>query len=315
MSSDQSTAIIVPSLSGGEYTGISWADLTFNPWWGCAKVSPACRFCYAEGIAKRFSAGSWGKGRGAGRRFFGDKHWNRPLLWNRRAIRLGRPLRVFCASMADVFEDFPGLDEQRARLWSLIEETRSLRWMLLTKRPENVARMVPADWVRRGGPGIPGHVWLGVSAETQRFANERIPILLDLPVNGVRFVSAEPLLEPLDLTPWLPRAFERQQGGYWLYGPDCDVYGNGKQWMPGMSLGWVITGGGSGRDRRPTELEWIRSLRDQTISAGSAFHLKQLGQTLAGELGIPGKGDKPYQWPAELCIQDVPNLGAVEVAR
>ncbi len=274
---------IVPTLAGGEYTKISWADLTFNGWWGCVKVSPACRFCYAEPWSVRWGNDIWGKRKP--RRLFGAKHWAQPRTWNRRArAKHGRPLTVFCGSMKDVFEDHPMLPPERAKLWPLIEETPDLRWMLTTKRPENAAAMVPEHWMRDGWPG---HVWLCVSAETQRFADERIPIAIDLPVNGVRFISAEPLLEPLDVSRYLG---------------------------PGR-IDWVITGGGSGQDHRRTELDWIRGLRDQADALGALFHLKQLGQELANDLGAPGKGDDPNYWPEDLRRQDMPPLGELTEAR
>lgn len=270
--------LVVPSLSGGEYTKISWADLTFNGWWGCSKVSPACRFCYAKPWSERWEHDVWGRTKP--RRLFGARHWNQPRVWNKRARRIGRPLTVFCGSMKDVFEDHPPLPDERAKLWPLIEETPDLRWMLATKRPENAEAMVPAQWMEEGWPE---HVWLMVSAETQKFADQRWPIALDLPVRGIRFASCEPLLEDLDLTEYLG---------------------------PGR-LDWVIAGGGSGQDHRRTELAWLHNLRDQADAAGALFHLKQLGQELAKDLGAPGKGDDPTYWPADLRRQDMPPLGAL----
>lgn len=266
---------VLPTMAGGDYTKISWADLTFNGWWGCVKVSPACRFCYANPLSKRWGHDVWGAKKP--RRLFGEHHWNEPRRWNRRARKLSRALTVFCGSMKDVFEDHPMLDAERAKLWPLIEDTPNLRWMLTTKRVENAAAMVPDRWTRDGWPG---HVWLCVSAETQRFADQRIPIALDLPVRGIRFASCEPLLEQLDLTQWLG---------------------------PGR-LDWVIAGGGSGQDHRRTELDWLRSLMAQADGAGALFHLKQLGQELAADLGAPGKGDDPNFWPADLRRQDMPDL-------
>lgn len=121
----------------GKETGIEWTDHTFNPWWGCVKVSAACTHCYAETLAARW-AFKWGAA--AAPRAFGDKHWNEPLAWNRKAIADGVRRRVFCASMADVFERRDNehgatLDALRARLWLLIEATPGLDWQLLTKRP------------------------------------------------------------------------------------------------------------------------------------------------------------------------------------
>lgn len=137
----------------GQATKIEWATHTFNPWWGCLKVSEACKNCYAEAWAKRVGQAVWGAH--APRRTFGEKHWRDPLSWNRRLNGTGRRERVFCASMADVFEDRRDLDEHRERLWTLIEATSNLDWLLLTKRPQVVSRLAPwgQDW--------PANVWLG----------------------------------------------------------------------------------------------------------------------------------------------------------
>src|SRR5207248_2155951 len=100
-------------------------DATFNPWWGCVRVSPACAHCYADALARRYGHRAWGEG--TDQRFFTEKHWSEPRRWNRQAAKVGEPKRVFCASMADVFEDHPALAPWRDRLWTLIEETAWLR--------------------------------------------------------------------------------------------------------------------------------------------------------------------------------------------
>jgi protein gp37 len=199
-----------------------------------------------------------------------DGHWRKPLLWNRDAERLGQPAKVFCASMADVFEDHPDVTEARKRLWGLIEATPWLRWQLLTKRPENVAQMVP--W----GDSWPSWVWLGVSAENQRWADARIPLLLDIPA-AVRFISAEPLLGPVDL-----RFTEEVEGCNCAGGtpesngqhePHCGL-------EPGLSWGglhWIIAGGESGAKARPMHPDWARSLRDQCQFARVPYLFKQWG--------------------------------------
>lgn len=274
-----------------EQSTIEWTTHTFNPWWGCARVSPGCRFCYADGLAKRYGHELWR--RKGERRMLSDANWRKPLKWNRDAERDGVRARVFCASMADVFEDHPQLPEPRARLWPLIEATPWLDWQLLTKRPENVAGMVP--W---GFSGWPANVWIGTSVEDQRRADERIPVLQGLPA-AVRFLSCEPLLNAVDLSMYLPQAFEQQQGGYWLYGPECDVYGNGKQWIPGPALSWVIIGGESGPRARPMRVEWARQLGDQCAEAGVPCHFKQAGSVLAKAWGAKGKGGDPADWPEE----------------
>ncbi len=137
----------------GKDTAISWCHHTFNPWHGCEKVSPGCANCYAEAFSKRIGRDIWGRGKP--RRFFGDKHWAEPRKWNEDAMRAGERRRVFCASMADVFEADGSLVAHRERLWLLIESTPHLDWLLLTKRPENAAGMAP--WRGRW----PANVWLG----------------------------------------------------------------------------------------------------------------------------------------------------------
>lgn len=231
-----------------ENSKIEWTNHTFNPWWGCTKVSPACEHCYAEAWAKRVGQPVWGPK--SGRRVFADPHWREPVKWNREAAAVGVRARVFCASMADVFEDRSELSSERKRLWKLIEETPALDWLLLTKRPENVGSMVPwgAQW--------PRNVWLGTTVENQKYAEIRIPKLLAQP-SLVHFVSCEPLLGSLDLARWLkPR---RTKAG------------------ASRSIDWVIAGGESGGNARPMTADWARSLRDQCTDAAVAFHFKQWG--------------------------------------
>jgi protein gp37 len=216
---------------------IEWTHHTFNPWWGCVKVSPACANCYAETWAHRLGAKLWG--RTAPRRFFTDDHWKHPFRWNAEAKRDGERRRVFCASMADVFEVRAELNSWRARLWPLIEQTQWLDWLLLTKRPKNVARMTP--W----GAHWPENVWLGTTAENQKHADLRIPELLELPAR-IHFISSEPLLGSLSIAKW-------------------------------KGIDWLIAGGESGHHARPTDPEWVRSLRDECRDSGVAFHFKQWG--------------------------------------
>jgi protein gp37 len=223
---------------------IEWTTHTFNPWWGCVKVSPACKHCYAESWAKRVGQKVWGIK--AERRFFGDKHWSEPLKWNASALADGRPARVFCASMADIFEDRRDLDEARSRLWKLIEATPCLDWLLLTKRPEIVSALAP--W----GDDWPINVWLGTTVEDQEWADERLPKLVDIPAK-VRFISAEPLLGPLDITRYA------------------------------HSLDWVITGGESGPKARPSSPSWFRNLMNQCMASDIAFHFKQWGDWAPGQ--------------------------------
>jgi protein gp37 len=260
----------------GKRSAIEWTDHTFNPVWGCVKLSPACDNCYAETFDHRLGGAHWGPH--APRREFGDKHWNEPLKWNREAEREGRRHRVFCASMADVFDNqWP--QHVRPRLWKLIAATPMLDWLLLTKRPQNIARMLPTNW----GSGWP-NVWLGVTAENQEEANRRIPVILSIPA-VVHFVSYEPALGPLDLheavTPVLGDA----------------RHVTIRETVP--LIDWVIAGGESGHRARPANPDWFRSVRDQCAAAGAAFFMKQI----TDEKGRKIPRDR---WPQHLNVRQYP---------
>jgi protein gp37 len=234
----------------GETTAIAWTDHTFNPWWGCERVSPGCQNCYAEAFAKRTGNVVWGKK--ADRRRFGDKHWQEPLKWDRQAEKDGKRHLVFCASMADVFEDRIDHLEDRRRLFDLIEGTPHLTWQLLTKRPENVLNMVPLHWIG----GWPAHAWIGTTVEDQQRADERIPHLARIPA-PVRFLSCEPLLGYVDL-------INHVEG-----------------------VDWVIVGGESGPGHRPLDIENARTMRDQCRMWDVPFFFKQVGghhPTTGGDL-------------------------------
>ena len=233
-------------------SGIEWTHHTFNPWWGCVKLSPACAHCYAETWARRVGMQLWGGD--APRRFFGENHWREPIRWNAEANRLGVRARVFCASMADVFEPRTDLDRWRDKLWDLIEKTPQLDWLLLTKRPGHIKHVYP--WANTPRE----NVWLGTTAENQRWADRRIERLLSVDAN-VRFLSCEPLLSSIDLTSWLKK----------------------------QEISWVIAGGESGGAARPTHPNWIRSLRDQCESYGVPFHFKQWGHWSPEAQGEPSK--------------------------
>ncbi len=257
-----------------ENSKIEWTHHTFNPVWGCVKVSPGCEHCYAETFAKRTGHAIWGPAATTQRRTFGDKHWQEPLKWHADAVKAGERRRVFCASMADVFEDHPQLHTERARLWLLIQQTPALDWLLLTKRPENVTGMVPSWWAV---DGYPSNVWIGASAENQAMADKRIPILASIPA-AVRFLSCEPLLGPLDLATW-------------FYSMMTDDYS--------CAIDWVIVGGESGPKARPMQAEWVRSIRDQCNGAGVAFHFKQWGGVRKHETGRSLDGRTWDEYPAE----------------
>ena len=254
-------------------TKIEWADHTFNPWVGCTKISPGCDHCYAEGWAKRTGDAALWQGN---RRRTSDANWRLPLKWNREAEAAGVRRRVFCASLADMFDNQAEVSWRHA-LWELIHDTPHLDWLLLTKRPQNIAKMLPnydthplPDW----GQGWP-NVWLGTTVENQAEADRRIPLLLGVPA-AKRFLSCEPLLGPVDLT-----AVQQTV--------DPGFFGDCLQWyhkgycheIEGISyptIDWVIAGGESGPGARPMHPNWARSLRDQCAAAGVPFLFKQWGE-------------------------------------
>ncbi|MGH8720067.1 MAG: DUF5131 family protein [Burkholderiales bacterium] len=215
---------------------IEWTTHTFNPWWGCTKVSDGCKFCYAEALSKRYGHDVWGARKS--RRLLSDNHWREPLKWDAEAKRKRLRLQVFCASMADVFEERAPAG-QLERLWDLIRQTPNLDWQLLTKRPHRIADNLPKDW----GYGY-SNVWLGTSVEDRRVI-DRISLLVRVPAQ-VHFLSLEPLLGPL---------------------PN----------LPLKGIDWVIVGGESGPRARPIDPVWVRSIRNQCLKAGVAFFFKQWG--------------------------------------
>lgn len=327
----------------GENSGIQWTHHTFNPWVGCQRVSPGCTNCYAEAYDKRVGGRPksqradpnvpelrWGPK--APRVRTSPANWRQPLKWNAAAKAAGARHRVFCSSLADVFEDRRDVDAARADLVDLISRTTSLDWLLLTKRPENVLPLLRAidgvdgatvravnvaqRWVA-GTP--PPNVWLGTTVEDQQRANERIPALLEVPAR-VRFLSCEPLLEPVDLSKVqaVSETFDSP-----LLKPD-----------------WIIIGGESGPGARPFDLSWARSLVRQARSAGAAPFVKQLGavpvvdesewragnergvhllsgaphaRKSAPEGTVPLKfndahAGEPSEWPEDLRVREFPTL-------
>ena len=229
----------------GKHSRIEWTHHTFNPWWGCVKVSAACDHCYAETWARRLGEDVWGPR--SERRFFSDTHWKQPLQWNREAAESGARRRVFCASMADVFENRKDLIPHRTRLFQLIEVTPHLDWLLLTKRIHLVRKHLPK------GYEFPPNVWLGATVENAAAASKRLRHLLDFKSPSVRFVSCEPLLGEINLLPYLQRGAQ------------------------GTRIDWVIAGGESGSGARPMEPHWADGLRQQCQRAGVPFHFKQWG--------------------------------------
>ena len=278
----------------GAKTGIAWTDHTFNPWWGCEAVSPGCANCYAARDAGRFGFDCFGAGKAP--RTFGDAHWREPEKWNAAARKYpaaGR--RVFCGSMCDVFQAGAHLDPLRARLFALVERTRNLVWLILTKRPENVWAMVP--W----SPGAwPANVWLGFTAEDQERLWRRYHHARDAGAAHL-FVSHEPGLGPINLDD------DRS--------PDPVV------------VDWVITGGESGPHARAYDMAWARDVVRQCREAHVPAFCKQMGarpvettpestlptgmRVLAGTHRWAFRdraGADPSEWPEDLRVREFPEV-------
>lgn len=267
-------------------SAIEWTEATWNPLTGCTKVSPGCDHCYAETLHERFN----GKGSFATVTLKPDR-LDQPQRWR-------RPRRIFVNSMSDLFhQDVP--DEFIAEVFSVMAQTPRHTYQLLTKRPRRMrsllTRWAPVTgtppWVHTG-PWLP-NVWLGVSVEDQHWAEVRIPALLQTPA-AVRWVSAEPLLGPVDLRNLRARngALMDCLGGDVKTGDGREVY----SCTPSV-LDWVVVGGESGRGARRMDAEWARSLRDQCKHVHAAYLFKQAGSVLAKEWGGKGKGGDPACWP------------------
>ncbi|MES2351412.1 MAG: phage Gp37/Gp68 family protein [Pseudomonadota bacterium] len=251
-----------------ENSGIEWTDHTFNPWEGCQKVGPGCDHCYAETRNARFAGGTainWGPG--APRRRTSSKNWHKPVAWDAAHAEFfsqhGRRQRVFCASLADVFDNAVDIG-WRANLLDLISKTRHLDWLILTKRIGNAQAMVPAGWFLQNP-----HVMLGATIVNQDEADRDIPKLLAVPVRR-RFLSMEPLLGAVDLRLQRPATESDRQ--------DMDGYCSHITTAAGAGIHWVIVGGESGTGARVMSPEWARDLRDQCKAAGVPFLFKQWGE-------------------------------------
>lgn len=264
--------------------GFVLPGFTFNGWLGCEKVSPACTHCYAETWARRVgytAEGSrkltlWGPSKSTPRVKTSAANWKRPARWNALAKELGVRFKVFAFSLGDVGEDHPQVAPWREELFALLDETPSLDWLLLTKRPE----VLRASWPWKAAPR---NVWVGATMEDQERANLRAPELLQIPAR-VHFASVEPMLGPVDLFgdaevagPAIVREGVR-------YHTD---YGTGEEWdehrYPGLS--WVIVGGESGAHRRALDLDATERLVASCRNAGVAVFVKQDSDALPGQQG------------------------------
>ena len=321
----------------GANTKIEWTDHSWNPWVGCTKVSPGCDNCYAERLMDtRMHKVQWGAGQPRVRT--SEENWIQPLRWNARAKREGRRCKVFCASLADVFDnEVP--EEWRADLFDLIRRCENLDFLLLTKRVGNVPGMVRAVARRLGGwphvdtmpVPLPANVWLGATVVDQPEADRDIPKLLAVPA-AKRFLSMEPLLSAVDI--------------------GCAIYPDNLRMLSRLfprettrrspMIDWVIVGGESGPGARPMHVSWARSIVQQCKAAGVPVFVKQLGAQPRGwcagiaaaddpesnyesdycefyeahEIKDPcrgrcaffchPKGASPLEWPADLRVREVP---------
>lgn len=263
-------------------TKIEWADHTFNPWWGCTKISPACDHCYAAALDKCTGGDHWGAGQP--RKRTSAKNWLEPVKWNKQADAFfaahGRRQRVFCASMADVFDN--EVDPQwRMDLFELIACTPNLDWLILTKRIGNVMSMCSGDSLMFDL--ICERVWLGATICNQEEADRDIPKLLATPA-AKRFLSIEPMLGAIDLTKIELKENHTQPGLKLVNYPTETEALRGKTFTNmGFEYGtnkldWVICGGESGLGARPMHPDWARSLRDQCDRACVPFYFKQWGE-------------------------------------
>lgn len=289
----------------GENSNIEWTDNTMNYWWGCTKVSPGCKHCYAATTANRYGFSVWG--RYAPRRVFRPKTYNKPLNWNKKAIAMGKRIKVFCGSMMDWAEDYnPArivpdgatsftdeggmvegfelkgvdytftLDPYRDIMFNHIKRTNMLTWQLLTKRPERINYLVSKHLGL--GETLPDNVWPMTSVEAQDQAS-RLSYLCNVPAK-VRGASIEPLIGPLDISDYL--------------GPD--------------KINWIIIGGESGTGSRPMNPDWVESLISQGKEAGIAVFVKQFGTVYAKAHNTKHKkaGDIS-EWPTQFQIRQFPN--------
>lgn len=224
---------------------IAWCHATFNPWLGCTEVSPGCDHCYAKTLTtNRMGLSVWGPE--APRNHTSKQYWRQPFVWDRAAEKAGESARVFCGSLCDVMERREELNPWRRDLYDVVERTDHLDWLLLTKRPMNFRRFLPAAWLDE-----PRHnVWLMTTVESPAQL-WRTDFLVGCPAT-VRALSVEPLLAPMP-----------------TLGEHLDA------------IDLVIVGAESGPKARPMEDDWVRSIRDQCLATNTKFLYKQ--QIVAGK--------------------------------
>jgi protein gp37 len=291
-----------------DHTSIEWTDATWSPTVGCTHVSPGCDNCYAAKLASgRLAHMPTYAGLAKGGKFTGEvrilaDRLTQPLRWKKSR-------RIFVNSMSDLFHDKVP-DEYIAKVFAVMAATPRHTFQILTKRHARMRSLlgdelfpqmvglhhywggsVPNGEQRRFPWPLP-NVWLGVSVEDQKWADIRIPALLDTPA-AVRFLSCEPLLGPVDLA-----NVRTVLGSDAL--SDLDVPGTTK-------VNWVIVGGESGRGARPMDICWAESLVKQCSAADVPVHVKQLGSVWARSQGADPKGGDWTRWPEHLRIRRYPD--------
>jgi protein gp37 len=276
-------------------TGIGWTHATWSPWWGCVECSPACDNCYARDLAHRFGFDVWGRDKP--RRFFGEKHWAEPLKWNREAGRKGIRLRVF-PSMCDPFERYSGPDaakmlRARGEFLELVEFTPHLDWLLTTKRPQEIRRMIPPAWLQ-----TPRHnVWYIVTIESPEYY-WRWHEVAKVP-GVVRGISYEPALKPIRIRDMV----------HSMRLDDVLALPVDREFPD-----WMILGGESGHKARLFNLDTMAvPLIAECRQLGVSVFFKQTGDHYSMEgsdqlVNITGKGDKPEEWPEMLRVQEYPEV-------
>lgn len=267
-----------------EKSNIEWTEATWNPWYGCLKVSPGCKFCYMYREMERY-------GRDPRVVTRSKTKFEDPLTW----VRTGKaPKFCFTCSWSDFF--IAEADEWRAEAWEIIRKTPQITYQILTKRPERIREHLPADWGLSGYP----NVWLGVSAENQEYADERVHQLLAIPA-AIHWVSAEPLLGPIDFnaltvdyshprhTPLHASALHRETDGNF--------------YQMNRLLDWIVVGGESGPESRPMEAAWAKQIAQDCAESETQLFMKQMG----------GKGDKRGDLediPEDLRIRQYPEVAS-----
>ena len=255
-------------------TKIEWTNETWNPIVGCSKVSEGCRNCYAERMAKRLKA----IGKPQYQNVVDEKGWTgktvMPPSIKNPMHTMKKPRMIFVCSMSDLFHETVEESWIDAVMMT-IGIAKQHTYQILTKRPVRMFQYFSSRTV-------PDNVWLGVTAENQAAADERIPHLLTIPAK-VRFVSVEPMLGPVDVWQWL--------------GGDRDIKGDHHY---NHGLDWIIVGGESGPNARPMHPDWARGLRDQCQAAGVSYFFKQWGEWLPSRYpwysddGIDPKGGHTF---------------------